>query len=138
MRSLLQYSVACSYMKPLQYTCSQLLMHKWKHISWSRLNLCRSLYKMCLTYLQQKRVHCVNTIYFPLPITITNTPSQLCQSLQSEDVAKTFRTSKQHDKNAEKIAGIIHRTRIFSGLFLSRNQDLYHLSVPTYSLKKHI
>jgi len=30
---------------------------------------------------------------------------QLCQSMQSEDVAKTFRTSKQHDKNAEKIAG---------------------------------
>merc|ERR1719320_386214 len=30
---------------------------------------------------------------------------QLCQSLQSEDVAKTFRTSKQHDRNAEKIEG---------------------------------
>jgi len=30
---------------------------------------------------------------------------ELCQSLQAEDVAKTFRTSKQHDKNAEKIQG---------------------------------
>jgi len=30
---------------------------------------------------------------------------QLCQSLQAEDVAKTFRTSKQHDRNAEKIEG---------------------------------
>merc|ERR1719431_1461592 len=30
---------------------------------------------------------------------------QLCQSLLAEDVAKTFRTSKQHDKNAEKIEG---------------------------------
>ena len=26
--------------------------------------------------------------------------------MQSEDVAKTFRTSKQHDKNAEKIEGM--------------------------------
>lgn len=30
---------------------------------------------------------------------------KLCQNLQSEDVAKTFKTSKQHDKDAEKIEG---------------------------------
>ena len=30
---------------------------------------------------------------------------QLCQSLTEGDVAKTFKTSKQHDKNAEKIQG---------------------------------
>jgi len=30
---------------------------------------------------------------------------RLCQTLQAEDVAKTFKTSKQHDKNAEKIEG---------------------------------
>merc|ERR1719495_1058085 len=30
---------------------------------------------------------------------------ELCQSLQADDVAKTFRTSKQHDRNAEKIEG---------------------------------
>jgi len=28
---------------------------------------------------------------------------KLCQSLTEGDVAKTFKTSKQHDKNAEKI-----------------------------------
>ena len=30
---------------------------------------------------------------------------QLCQTLTEEDVAKTFKTSKQHDANAEKIEG---------------------------------
>ena len=30
---------------------------------------------------------------------------QLCQELTREDVSKTFKTSKQHDKNAEKIEG---------------------------------
>jgi len=30
---------------------------------------------------------------------------KLCQSLTSEDVAKTFQTTKQHDKNAEKLEG---------------------------------
>ena len=30
---------------------------------------------------------------------------QLCQSLTEGDVAKTFKTSKQHDKDAEKIEG---------------------------------
>ena len=30
---------------------------------------------------------------------------QLCQALTEGDVAKTFKTSKQHDKNAEKYEG---------------------------------
>ena len=30
---------------------------------------------------------------------------QLCQALTEEDVCKTFKTSKQHDKDAEKIEG---------------------------------
>ena len=31
--------------------------------------------------------------------------SQLCQNLTSEDVAKTFKTNKQMDKNAAKLEG---------------------------------
>ena len=31
---------------------------------------------------------------------------QLCRNLTEKDVAKTFKTSKQHDKNAEKIEGM--------------------------------
>jgi len=32
---------------------------------------------------------------------------KLCQTLTEEDVAKTFKTSKQHDANAEKIEGVM-------------------------------
>ena len=30
---------------------------------------------------------------------------QLCENLESENIAKTFRTTKQHDKDALVIAG---------------------------------
>ena len=41
---------------------------------------------------------------------IINNLSQLCQSLTEGDVANTFKTSKQHDKNAEKIEGALGAT----------------------------
>ena len=38
---------------------------------------------------------------------VHNILSQLCQNLTSEDVAKTFKTNKQMDKNAAKLEGEI-------------------------------
>ena len=56
----------------------------------------------CLSCVQTWPLGCDLTFYICLN---HNLLSQLCQNLTSEDVAKTFKTNKQMDKNAAKLEG---------------------------------